>query len=505
MLKKRALLSVTDKRGLVPFARFLVQHEYEILSTGGTAKLLRKNKINVTDVSKYTKSPECLGGRVKTLHPKIFGGILFRRDNKDDVREAKKYGYDPIDIVVVNLYDFSGTVKKKLSKEETVEQIDIGGPSLLRAAAKNADSVTVICDPSDYTGLTREMGKSDGVVSEETRANLAAKVFAYTAQYDAHVASYLDDSFLGAFFNTKQEMRYGENPHQKGAFYRDVKKHGHSIAFAKQHQGKQLSYNNILDADAAFELVKEFEKPTAAIIKHLTPCGVATDTNVLKAYKKAFAADTKSPFGGVVVLNRTCDEKMAKELNKIFLEIVIAPSYTKGALEEFTKKENLRVLETKGVKQSKKHRVLRGVANGLLVQDPNLSQLTLKKLKTVSKKKVTATQKKDMIFGWNVIKHVRSNAIVLVKNGVAVGIGAGQTSRVDAVELACKKAGRQAMGSVLISDAFFPFADGIQTAAPHGIAAVLHPGGSLNDKKVEKAVDKLKLAMCYCGERAFLH
>jgi phosphoribosylaminoimidazolecarboxamide formyltransferase/IMP cyclohydrolase len=501
---KRALISVTDKKGIVPFARFLHKQKVEILSTGGTAKLLRKNKIPVKDVATYTGVPESLGGRVKTLHPKIFGGILFERGNEAHEQEAKKFGYKPIDIVVVNLYEFEKTAKKKIADGEKVEQIDIGGPSLLRAAAKNHASITVVVNPKDYMSVQKEIKKT-GAVSLPVRRALAAKVFKHTAQYDTHIASFFDETFAGFFWNGKVALRYGENPYQRAAFYKNGKAHEHNIAHVKQRQGKQLSYNNILDADLAFELVKEFSEPAVSIIKHATPCGAALGKSVLEAYKKAFAADTKSPFGGVVALNRECDEKTAKELVKIFLEIVIAPSYSQRALAVFATKKNLRVLETGGVKSRPRQKMLRSVAGGLLVQNANKEKLLMREIKDVSKKKTSRKQKEDMLFGWHLIKHVRSNAIVLVKNRVAIGIGAGQTSRVDAVEIACKKAGRKAKGAVLVSDAFFPFSDGIEAAAPFGIAAVLHPGGSLRDKEVEEAVNRLNLRMAYCGKRAFLH
>ncbi|MDP2649999.1 MAG: bifunctional phosphoribosylaminoimidazolecarboxamide formyltransferase/IMP cyclohydrolase, partial [bacterium] len=452
-MTKRALISVTDKTGIVQFARFLSSQKIHILSTGGTAKLLRKHKVPVTDVSTYTGVQESLGGRVKTLHPKIFGGVLFERGNKEHEKEAQRHGYTPIDIVVVNLYEFEKTAKTKIADAEKIEQIDIGGPSLLRAAAKNHASVTVVVDPKDYISVQREIKKT-GAVSLPVRRALAAKVFKHTAQYDTHIASFFDETFAGFFWNDKVALRYGENPYQRAAFYKNGKARGHDIAHSKQHQGKQLSYNNILDADLAFELVKEFSEPAVSIIKHATPCGAALGKSVLDAYKKAYAADTKSPFGGVVALNRECDEKTAKELVKIFLEIIIAPSYSQKALAAFAVKKNLRVLETGGVKFRPKQKMLRSVAGGLLVQDANREKLLMRDIKSVTKKKASKTQKEDMLFGWHLIKHVRSNAIVLVKNKVAVGIGAGQTSRVDAVEIACKKAGKKAKGAVLVSDAF---------------------------------------------------
>lgn len=502
---KRALISVSDKTGVLEFARFLESKDIEILSTGGTARLLAENKIAVIEVSDYTGFPEMMDGRVKTLHPKVHGGLLALRDNESHLQQAEKQGIKMIDLVVVNLYPFAETLQKEgVSFEEIIEQIDIGGPSMLRSASKNFKSVTVVTDPSDYTRVIEEIEKN-GDTTEEFRMELAAKVFITTTQYDALIANFLYPDFSAVFLEKRQDLRYGENPHQHGSFYAEPGNTYPNVTNTHQIQGKELSYNNIMDADAAFELVKEFEEPAVSIIKHAVPCGVAIGESVLDAYEKAFAVDTKSPFGGVVAMNQECDAELAKKLTELFLEIVIAPSFSEGALEEFVKKPNLRVLETGGVEQEPGELTFKKVSGGFLVQEKNRGVLQDADLKQISKKEVSAQEKEDMKFAWKVIKHVKSNAIVLAKNGVTVGIGAGQTSRVDAVEIACKKAGELAKGAIMASDAFFPFPDGIEAAAPHGISAVVHPGGSVRDKEVEAKVDELRLGMIYCGQRAFLH
>ncbi len=502
---KRALLSVYDKTGVIDFAKFLASKNIEILSTGGTAKLLRDNGINIIDVADYTGFPEMMNGRVKTLHPKIHGGILAIRSNKEHINEAEKNNIKMIDLVVVNLYPFAEVLQKKGSTtEEIIEQIDIGGPSMIRSAAKNYESVTVITDVNDFDSVQKEIEKT-GSTTKETRAELAAKAFILTAQYDAIIANFFYPDFSAMFLERQQELRYGENPHQKATFYREPGNMYPNVTNSIQHQGKELSYNNIMDADLAFELIKEFESPAVAIIKHAVPCGVAIADNVLSAFEKAYAVDTKSPFGGIVAINRTCDKSLAIKLTEIFLEIVIAPSFTEDALEVFKKKENLRILETGGIDQEEGELTFKKVSGGLLVQEANRGGLSDKDLKQVSKKKVTDKEKEDMKFAWKVIKYVKSNSIVLAKDGVAIGIGAGQTSRVDAVELACKKAGKLAKGSIMASDAFFPFPDGIEVAASYGISSVIHPGGSIKDKEVEAKTNELGLGMVYCGQRAFLH
>ena len=502
---QRALISVSDKTGILEFSQFLVSKNIEILSTGGTAKLLKENGVAVTDVSDYTEFPELMNGRVKTLHPKIAGGILAMRGNEQHEKEAKENNIPPIDLVVVNLYPFEATLQKEgVTFDEAIENIDIGGPSLLRAAAKNFNAVTAVIDTNDYVRVQQEIEKT-GDTSLEFRGELAAKVFIHTTQYDSTIANFLYPDFSALFLEKKQELRYGENPHQNAVFYGEPGNAVPNITNAHQHQGKELSFNNIMDADAAFELVKEFQEPAVAIIKHAVPCGAAIGKDVNEAYDKAYAADTKSPFGGVVAMNQVCDEVLADKLTQLFLEIVIAPSFTKEALEILKKKEKLRVLETGGVDIDNTEFAFKKVSGGLLVQEKNHAVLQDSDLKQVSKCEVSDTQKLDMLFAWKIVKHVKSNAIVLVKNGVAVGIGAGQTSRVDAVEIACKKAGDNAKDSVMASDAFFPFSDGIEVAIPFGVSAIIHPGGSIRDKEVEAKVDELGLGMIYCGQRAFLH
>ena len=502
---KRALISVSDKTGVVEFAKFLKDKNVEILSTGGTVKLLEENDIPVKEVSEYTGFPEMMNGRVKTLHPKIYGGLLGRREDETHMKEAQENDIVMIDLVVVNLYPFLETLQKEnVHFNEVIEQIDIGGPSLLRAAAKNFKSVIVASDHTDLTRIQEEIEKN-GEVSVETRTELAAKVFITTTQYDAIIGNFLYQNFSAIFLEKKQELRYGENPHQKATFYQEPGNTGFNITNAIKHQGKDLSYNNIMDGDLAFELIKEFEKPAVAIIKHATPCGVAEADNILQAYEKAYAVDKKSPFGGIVAMNQPCEVDLAKKLLDLFLEIVIAPSFSEEALTLFKQKENLRILETGGLTQEENEVTFKKVTGGLLVQEKNRGFLSLKDLKQVSQKTVTEKEKKDMIFAWKVIKHVKSNAIVLAKDGVTVGIGAGQTSRVDAVEIACKKAGKFAKDAILASDAFFPFPDGVEAAAPAGISAIIQPGGSIRDQEVEAKADELGLGMVYCGQRAFLH
>ena len=502
---KRALISVSDKTGILEFAQFLDSKGVEILSTGGTAKLLADNGVKVQEVSDYTGFPEMMDGRVKTLHPMIHGGLLAVRDEASHMEQAEANEIGMIDMVVVNLYPFAETLANPESThEQIVEQIDIGGPSMLRSAAKNYKSVSVITDPDDYL-VAQEQIEASGDTTEEFRAELAAKVFIATTQYDAMIANYFYPEFSAMFLEKQQELRYGENPHQAASFYREPGNEMPNVTNAAQHQGKELSYNNIMDADLAFELVKEFEDPAVAIIKHAVPCGVAIGESVFEAYNKAYAVDTKSPFGGIVAMNRECDKQTAEKLNEIFLEIVIAPRFTEEALEVFAQKENLRVLETGGIDTQPGELTFKKVSGGLLVQEKNQGQVKVEDLKLVSSREVSEQEQKDMVFAWKVIKHVKSNAIVLAKDGVTVGVGAGQTARVDSVEIACKKAGEQAKGAVMASDAFFPFADGVEAAAPFGISAVVHPGGSVRDNEVEEKVNELGLGMMYCGQRAFLH
>ena len=508
---KTALISVSNKEGIVEFAKGLQDLGYRILSTGGTAKLLQKNKIKVVEISKYTGQKEMMDGRVKSLHPKIFGGILALRNNKKHMLQLKQNKIEKIDVVVVNLYPFEDTVKRKASFSEAIENIDIGGPSLLRAAAKNFESVIVLVDPNDYNPVLEKLRKGD--VDKETRSCLALKVYQHTARYDSIINNYFREKFEGKLFpetlnltfRKKQDLRYGENPHQKAAFYTEPILFESSIATSKQLHGKALSFNNILDVDNAFELVKGFDRPAAAVIKHTNPAGCAIASKIEEAFKKAYEADTLSAFGGVIALNRPCNKKIAEMISKFFAEVVICPKFEKDALSILTKKKNLRLLETGNVKKSNKGYYSNKVVGGLLVQSRDIPSITEKDLKIVSKRKPTKEEIKQMLFAFKVTYHVKSNSIVFAKDNVTVGIGAGQQSRVVSVEIAGKKAGKKAKGAVMSSDAFFPFRDGIDEAAKAGITAIIHPGGSIRDKEVIKAANEHNMAMVTTGIRLFWH
>ena len=504
---KRALISLSNKDGIVEFAKKLYDKGVEILSTGGTAKLLRDNGIDVVDVSKFTGHPEMMDGRVKTLHPKIHGALLALRDNPDHMKAAEEHDIGLIDLVVVNLYPFEETVKKKDVKlEEAIEQIDIGGPSMLRSAAKNYRDVTVVTDPSDYELVWEEV-KKDGDTSEKTRRRLAEKVFQMTAHYDSLRANYLTGGRSEHIIVEKlMDLRYGENPHQKAGFYKD--RDGHieaSLVRAEQLQGKELSYNNIMDADGALSLVREFSNPTVAFIKHANPCGIATNHKIEDAFINAYEGDPKSAFGGVIAFNRTVTKDIAESIIGKFFEVVIAPDYKEDALETFKVKPNLRVLKVGEIKPEPAGRTYRKVSGGLLIQDLDTKQISEDDLKVVTKRKPTDKEMADLLFGWHVVKHVKSNAIVLAKNGMTVGIGAGQMSRVDAVQIAVEKALNREDNSVLASDAFFPFPDNVEIAAKHKITAIIQPGGSIKDEEVIKAADDAGIAMVFTGTRAFLH
>jgi len=515
---KRALISVSDKTGILDFAKELNKFGVEILSTGGTAKLLRDNNILVKEVSEYTGFPEMLDGRVKTLHPKIHGGLLALRDNPEHMKTLEEHGIGLIDMVVVNLYPFEKTTQKLgVTIEETIENIDIGGPSMLRSAAKNHRSVAVICNPERYNQVIEELKKNKGALPEGLLRDLAIEVFSRTSLYDGSIHNYLKNYFkgqreeTGAFpkelsfgFEKIQELRYGENPHQKAAFYREKGK-TRGIINAKQLQGKELSFNNILDLNSAFELVKEFVKPAAVIVKHNNPCGVGEDKTLDKGYLAAWKCDTLSAFGGIVALNRKMDLTTAKAVAKSgFLECIIAPGFDKEALELFKDKKNLRLLESYDLGPIDEPDFKR-VGGGLLLQDKDLQTLDIKNLKVVSKKKPTKQEMESLIFGWKVAKHVKSNAIILTKGTKTVGIGAGQMSRVDSVFIATKKAGKSTAGSVLASDAFFPKEDAIVLAAKYKIKAIIQPGGSIADEAIIKMADKHKIAMVFTGIRHFRH
>ncbi len=504
---KRALISVSNKDGIVEFAKGLFDKGVEILSTGGTAKLLRDNGIDVVDVSEYTGHPEMMDGRVKTLHPKIHGALLALRDNPDHMKSAKEHDIGMIDLVAVNLYPFEETVKKENVKlEEAVEQIDIGGPSMLRSAAKNFRYVTVVTDPTDYESVLKEI-EADGDTSEDTRRRLAEKVFERTAEYDSMIANFLTGGKTKHIVVQKiGDLRYGENPHQKAGFY---KEHNHvtqaCIPNAEVIQGKELSYNNIMDADGALSLVREFDKPCVAFIKHSNPCGIAVGDDINDAFINAYEGDPKSAFGGVIAFNRTCTADLAETITGKFFEIVLAPDFEDGALEAFKKKPNLRVLKLGEIKPEEAGETYRKVSGGLLVQDLDVKRISKDDLKVVTKRAPTDQEMEDLLFGWHVVKHVKSNAIVFAKNGMTVGIGAGQMSRVDAVELAITKSLNREDDSVMASDAFFPFPDSVERAAERKITAIIQPGGSIKDEDVIAAADKAGLAMVFTGARAFLH
>jgi phosphoribosylaminoimidazolecarboxamide formyltransferase / IMP cyclohydrolase len=513
---QRAILSVTDKTGLAEFARKLSGLGVELISTGGTAKLLRESGIAVKDISELTGFPEMLDGRVKTLHPKVHGGILHRRENPSHRSAVAEHGILPIDMVVVNLYAFEKTAAKpNVHFDELIENIDIGGPSMIRSAAKNFQDVAVVTSPSDYDQIAEELGRS-GVLSSATRWRLAQKAFATTAAYDSAIASTLERvSANGRFefheesgfpqslrlsFNKAMDLRYGENPHQKAAMYSDGS--GKGVANGRQIQGKELSYNNIVDLQAAWDLAQEFEEPVCAIIKHTNPAGTATGKTLLEAYKKALECDPVSAFGGVIGVNRPVDGATAEEMAKLFLEVIAASSFDEAAKAKFATKKNLRLVEVDDVRQKW---VLKNVSGGILLQDADVRPLTESDLKVVSKRPPTPEEKRALLFAWKVCKHVKSNAIVYAREGQTVGVGAGQMSRVDSCKIGAMKAVLPLKETVAASDAFFPFPDGIEEIAKAGATAIIQPGGSVRDQEVIEAADRLGLAMIFTGVRHFRH
>ena len=514
----RALLSVSDKSGIVEFARALAALGVQILSTGGTAKLLEKEGIAVTEVSAYTGFPEMLDGRVKTLHPKIHAGLLARRDDPGHLAALRGAGIPPIDLLVVNLYPFQASVADPdCSFEEAIENIDIGGPALLRAAAKNHAGVGVVVDPADYARVLEEM-RSSGGISEATRFALAKKVFAHTAAYDGAIANYLSSldagrrrreypDVLSLQFARLQDLRYGENPHQSAALYRDERPVAGSLATCRQLQGKELSYNNIADADAAWECVKSFAEPACVIVKHANPCGVATGASLAAAYEKAFKTDPVSAFGGILAFNRALDRAAAEAASQQFAEVIVAPRVEPEAQEVFAKKANVRVLEVPLSHDVQAHDYKR-VGGGLLVQTTDAKAVRRDELKVVTKKQPSESQWSDLLFAWRVAKFVKSNAIVFCRDGMTLGVGAGQMSRVDSSRLAAMKAQAAKLslaGSVVASDAFFPFRDGLDVVAEAGAAAVIQPGGSVRDDEVIAAADERGVAMVLTGVRHFRH
>ena len=516
---RTALISVSDKTGLAEFARGLARHKIKILSTGGTAKFLADHGTAAIEVADYTGFPEMLDGRVKTLHPRIHAGILARRDSPAHLAAIRAAGIDPIDLIVVNLYPFVQTIAKRdCTLAEAVENIDIGGPAMLRAAAKNYPGVAVVTDPSDYPKVLSEMKANAGSLSESMRLTLARKAFAHSAAYEAAISNYLNALSPGgkpALFPEKltlqleklQDLRYGENPHQMAAFYRDADPVQGGLAGHVQIQGKELSFNNIADADAAWECVKTFEEPACVIVKHANPCGAAIGASPLEAYDRAFATDPTSAFGGIVAFNRALDAATAEKVSKPFVEVVLAPQIDAEAQKVFAAKPNVRVLSVRLARAAQTYDFKR-VGGGLLVQTPDDRAAEASDLRTVTRLKPTQGQLKDLLFAWRVAKYVKSNAIVFCRDGRTLGIGAGQMSRVDAARVAefkAKGAGLSLADSVVASDAFFPFRDGVEVVAQAGAKAVIQPGGSLRDDEVIAAADELGLAMVFTGIRHFRH
>ncbi len=510
---ERALLSVTDKTGLADFARMLAGLGVELISTGGTAKLLRDSDIPVKDISELTGFPEMLDGRVKTLHPKVHGGILHRREDAAHRAAVAEHGIKPIDMVVVNLYAFEKTAAKPgVQLDELIENIDIGGPSMIRSAAKNFNDVAIVTSPDDYQMIAAEMQNSGGL-SADTRWRLARRAFATTAAYDSAIASTLErvhgtssaggDTFpetLRLSFSKVADLRYGENPHQKAALYSDGSTAG--VANGRQVQGKELSYNNIVDLQAAWDLAQEFTEPVCAIIKHTNPCGTATASTLVEAYQKALACDPVSAFGGVIGVNRPVDAAGAEEMAKLFLEVIAAPSFDEDARTKFASKKNLRLVEITDAPQKW---VLKNVSGGILLQDADVRSLQESDLKVVTKRQPTAEEKRALLFAWKVCKHVKSNAILYARDGQTVGVGAGQMSRVDSCRIGAMKAVLPLKGTVAASDAFFPFPDGVEEIARVGATAIIQPGGSVRDAEVIEAADRLGLAMIFTGVRHFRH
>lgn len=516
---KRALISVSDKTGIVDFAKRLAGLGIEIVSTGGTYKTLREAGISVINISDVTGFPECLDGRVKTLHPNIHAGLLAMRDNPEHMKQIKELNVDLIDIVVVNLYPFKQTILKDGVKlEDAIENIDIGGPTMLRAAAKNYQDVSVVIDPRDYDTVINEI-KENGKVSVKTNFFLAAKVFNHTAHYDTLIANYLKDKAgiekypdtLSLTFEKVQAMRYGENPHQQAAFYKEVGNNSGLLTGIEQLHGKELSFNNINDTHGALELLKEYSEPTVVACKHSNPCGVASGADIYDAYTKAYNTDPVSIFGGIVCANREIDAKTAAEINKIFLEIVLAPSFSDEAVEILTKKKNIRLLKLENIerKQPENSFDVKKVSGGLLIQDID-SKLLENELQVVTKRKPTEKETEDLLFAWKIVKFTKSNGIAIGKNKQSVGIGPGQVNRIwaaeQAIEHGAKQLGETALkGACLASDAFFPFSDCVEAAAKAGITAIIQPGGSVRDQESIDACDKYGIAMVFTGMRHFRH
>ena len=509
---KRALVSVSDKTNLVPFVSSLVELGYEIISTGGTKKALKAAGIKTIGISEVTDFPEIMDGRVKTLHPKVHGALLCVRDNPDHVRQIEELGIQYIDLVCVNLYPFKETVQKPgVSHEEIIENIDIGGPSMLRSASKNYKFIPVLCDPSDYDAVVKEL-RENGETSLTTREYLAAKVFRHTASYDTMIASYLTERTGEKYpekftitFDKVQELRYGENPHQSAAFYKGMNPQ-YSLANAKQLHGKELSYNNIQDGNAAIEILKDFEgQPAVVGLKHMNPCGVGIGKTIEEAWDKAYEADPVSIFGGIVAFNEPIHASVAEKLSKIFLEIIIAPAFDEDAFEILSKKKNIRLMQLDtSLEVNAKYKVT-NVNDGLLVQDIDDHKITAEDLRCVTNRKPTEEELEQLLFAWKVVKHVKSNAIVLVKDNMTIGVGAGQMNRVGAAKIAIEQAGEKAKGSIMSSDAFFPMPDTVEEAVKAGVTAIIQPGGSIKDQLSIDVCNEHGIAMVYTGVRHFKH
>ena len=510
---KRALISVFDKTGIVDFAKSLDSLGWQIISTGGTSKKLKEEGIQVQDISDLTRFPECFDGRVKTLHPNVEGGILAIRDNENHQKQMSELGVEPIDIVVCNLYPFKQTVLKPgVSHEEIIENIDIGGPTMIRAAAKNYKFVTVITDPEDYPKVIEEL-QTNGETSASTKEMLAAKVFIHTAHYDALIADYFSERLeiaspktLTLTYEKKQDLRYGENPHQSATFYTSIKGTKGTLTSAIQLHGKELSYNNIGDTDGALEVLKEFDEPTIVAAKHANPCGVGSADTLLEAYKKAYEADPVSIFGGIVAANQEIDGATAAEMAKVFLEVIVAPSYSQEALDILTKKKNIRLLQLEEIgHKDKKAAKAKTVLGGLLIQSLDTELISEKDLKIVSKRKPTVQAMDDLLFAWKVVKQTKSNGIAIAKDKCTTGVGPGQVSRIWALENAIRQGGERIAGSVMASDAFFPFPDCVEAAHKAGITAIIQPGGSVRDQESIEAADRYGIAMIFTGMRHFKH
>ncbi len=516
MEHRSALISVYDKESIIDFSKGLTKLGIRIITTGGTAAVLKKVNIPFTEVSAVTGFPEMLDGRVKTLHPIIHAGILARRDKKDHLKTLKNHQINTIDLVVCNLYPFEKTIQKpKVSIEEVIENIDIGGPTLIRAAAKNYQDVLVVTNPKQYTEILKALQTKKGVTQQQ-REELAIQAYAHTAQYDAIIAQYLRSRWteevvpddFSVTMRKIQEMRYGENPHQKGAFYKNLPSSDEPcVATATQIQGKELSFNNILDANCAIECTKEFKSPSCVIIKHATPCGIATAPTLLQAWCDAYATDIYSPYGGIVAFNRPLGQEVAKELSKYFLEVIIAPAFTKESLEIFCKKKNLRILQLKGLETEHKRKGLdiRSVVGGFLIQERDVWFAPQTTWKIVTTTKPTKEDLRSMDFAVRCVKHIKSNSVVFVKGTQTVGIGGGQTSRVDAAWIAAHKGKDNIKGSIMASDAFFPFRDAVDVAVNAGVRAIIQPGGSIRDAEVIQAANEHKITMVFTGQRYFRH